>query len=71
MNVDFMPINPYYLASSCSNRLTIYDTVISEPMATFSRFKSNVTCISYRPDGGLLGINLIFIFLDGYIKYFD
>lgn len=54
-NVDFMPVNPYYLAASCFNRLTIYDTIVSEPIATFSRFKSSISSIAYRPDGSLLG----------------
>lgn len=54
-SVRISPKKPFHVATTSSVRLTLYDTVICEPLNLFSRFKKGVCSIDFRNDGRLLG----------------
>ncbi|KIH66776.1 WD domain, G-beta repeat protein [Ancylostoma duodenale] len=55
-SVAFCPKKPYNVASTSSVRLSLYDTVVCEPVNLFSRFKQAVHGVKFRHDGELLAI---------------
>ncbi|CCD68141.1 U3 small nucleolar RNA-associated protein 15 homolog [Caenorhabditis elegans] len=55
-SVRISPKKPYHVATTSSVRLTLYDTVVCEPLNLFSRFKKGVCSIDFRHDGRLLAI---------------
>lgn len=55
-SVRISPKKPYHVATTSSVRLTLYDTVVCEPLNLFSRFKKGVCSIDFRHDGKLLAI---------------
>lgn len=55
-SVRILPKKPYHVATTSSVRLTLYDTVVCEPLNLFSRFKKGVCSIDFRHDGRLLAI---------------
>ncbi|CAI5439574.1 unnamed protein product [Caenorhabditis angaria] len=55
-SVRISPKKPYNIATTSSVRLTLYDTVVCEPLNLFSRFKKAVTSIDFRHDGRLIAI---------------
>ncbi|KAK6729796.1 hypothetical protein RB195_006694 [Necator americanus] len=55
-SVAFSPIKPYNVASTSSVRLSLYDTVVCEPINLFSRFKQAVHGVRFRHDGELIAI---------------
>ncbi|EPB70988.1 WD domain, G-beta repeat protein [Ancylostoma ceylanicum] len=55
-SVAFCPKKPYNLASTSSVRLSLYDTVVCEPINLFSRFKQAVHGVKFRHDGDLIAI---------------
>uniref|UniRef100_A0A1I7SDU8 U3 small nucleolar RNA-associated protein 15 homolog n=1 Tax=Bursaphelenchus xylophilus TaxID=6326 RepID=A0A1I7SDU8_BURXY len=66
-SVDFSPQKPYHLAVANSNRTSLFDTSITQPVWFQSRFRSNVFGLNFRKDGKLLGMGT----LDGYVHFFD
>ncbi|VDL85630.1 unnamed protein product [Nippostrongylus brasiliensis] len=64
-SVAFSPNKPYNVASTSSVRLSLYDTVVCEPINLFSRFKRAVYGVKFRSDGELIGNRIIII------PYFD
>ncbi|KAJ1367996.1 snoRNA-binding rRNA-processing protein [Parelaphostrongylus tenuis] len=57
-SVAFSPKKPYNVASTSSVRLSLYDTVVCEPINQFSRFKRAVYGVKFRRDGELIGVNV-------------
>ncbi|UMM11494.1 hypothetical protein L5515_000752 [Caenorhabditis briggsae] len=55
-SVRISPKKPFHVATTSSVRLTLYDTVVCEPLNLFSRFKKGVCSIDFRHDGRLLAI---------------
>ncbi|KAK6060142.1 WD domain, G-beta repeat protein [Cooperia oncophora] len=55
-SVAFSPNKPYNVASTSSVRLSLYDTVVCEPISMFSRFKRAVYGVRFRHDGELIAI---------------
>ncbi|KAK6026352.1 helicase protein [Ostertagia ostertagi] len=55
-SVAFSPNKPYNVASTSSVRLSLYDTVVCEPINMFSRFKRAVYGVKFRHDGELIAI---------------
>ncbi|VDL78989.1 unnamed protein product [Nippostrongylus brasiliensis] len=55
-SVAFSPNKPYNVASTSSVRLSLYDTVVCEPINLFSRFKRAVYGVKFRADGELIAI---------------
>uniref|UniRef100_A0A915EF73 Uncharacterized protein n=1 Tax=Ditylenchus dipsaci TaxID=166011 RepID=A0A915EF73_9BILA len=66
-STDFLPVAPFNFASTCSNRLTVYNTAACEPLSVYSRFKAPVYAASYRANGSLLGTATH----DGHVHFFD
>ncbi|KAI1720417.1 U3 small nucleolar RNA-associated protein 15 like protein [Ditylenchus destructor] len=66
-STDYLPCEPFCLASTCNNRLIVYDTSLFEPLWVYSRFKSPVYCATYRDDGSLLGTGTH----DGNVHFFN
>ncbi|CAD5206486.1 unnamed protein product [Bursaphelenchus okinawaensis] len=66
-SVAFSPNKPYHLAVANSNRVSLFDTSIAQPVWFQSRFRSNVFGLKFREDGQLLGMGT----LDGYVHFFD
>jgi U3 small nucleolar RNA-associated protein 15 len=56
LSLAFSPKEPYFLASTSSMRLGVFDTVHCEAISMFTRFKSLVHGATFRQDGGLLGV---------------
>ncbi|VDO58433.1 unnamed protein product [Haemonchus placei] len=55
-SIAFSPNKPYNVASTSSVRLSLYDTVVCEPINMFSRFKRAVCGVKFRRDGELLAV---------------
>uniref|UniRef100_A0A183U917 CPSF_A domain-containing protein n=1 Tax=Toxocara canis TaxID=6265 RepID=A0A183U917_TOXCA len=53
-STSFSPVEPYYVASTSSVRLSVFDTLICEPISVYSRFKEAVFGAMFRNDGKLL-----------------
>uniref|UniRef100_A0AC35U0U5 U3 small nucleolar RNA-associated protein 15 homolog n=2 Tax=Rhabditophanes sp. KR3021 TaxID=114890 RepID=A0AC35U0U5_9BILA len=63
----FLPISPYYVATTSAFRLTVYDTVVCDSVSVNSRFNTQVFGATYRNDGSLLGCGS----LDGTVRLYD
>nr|CDJ94145.1 WD40 repeat and U3 small nucleolar RNA-associated protein 15 domain containing protein [Haemonchus contortus] len=55
-SIAFSPNKPYNVASTSSVRLSLYDTIVCEPINMFSRFKRAVCGVKFRRDGELLAV---------------
>uniref|UniRef100_F1L276 U3 small nucleolar RNA-associated protein 15 homolog n=1 Tax=Ascaris suum TaxID=6253 RepID=F1L276_ASCSU len=55
-STSFAPVEPYYVASTSSVRLSIFDTLICEPISMYTRFKEAVFGAIFRHDGRLLAV---------------
>uniref|UniRef100_A0A0N4ZMK2 U3 small nucleolar RNA-associated protein 15 homolog n=1 Tax=Parastrongyloides trichosuri TaxID=131310 RepID=A0A0N4ZMK2_PARTI len=66
-STTFLPVSPYYVATTSAFRLTIYDTDVCDSVSVNSRFKTQVFGATYRHDGSLLGCGS----LDGIVRLYD
>uniref|UniRef100_A0A183GMH8 U3 small nucleolar RNA-associated protein 15 homolog n=1 Tax=Heligmosomoides polygyrus TaxID=6339 RepID=A0A183GMH8_HELPZ len=72
-SIAFCPKKPYNVASTSSVRLSVYDTVVCEPINMFSRFKRAVYGVRFRHDGELIGQLLVLSIggEEGKVRVFD